>query len=84
MTDERETAWFRLHDALEAWPGWRVTPADYQAEEKPWPRWHVTVHDAAVRGRQARRAAVEGTGATEVEALEALSARLEVRMKVMR
>jgi hypothetical protein len=39
---------------------------------------------AAVRGRYARRAAIEETGATEVEALEALRARLEVRVKVMR
>jgi hypothetical protein len=58
-----------------------MTPSNYHAEEKPWPRWHVTVHHATVRGRRARRPAIEATGATEVEALDQLAALLEVRAR---
>jgi hypothetical protein len=73
MIEAREAAWWRVHAALELRHGWAVTPASYHAEERPWPRWHVSAVDARRLGRRARHAALEGVGATEIEALEMLA-----------
>jgi hypothetical protein len=77
VTDVREAAWWAVHAALALRPGWAVTPAAYHAEERPVPRWHVTAVDARRLGRRARHAALEGVGATEIEALEVLARLLE-------
>lgn len=50
-------------------PGWAVGPASYHGEAAAW---HVAAIDLRPRGRQARREAIEATGATEVEALAKL------------
>jgi hypothetical protein len=73
---EREAAWDRVHDALARLPGWRAPQAQYHAEER---RWHVTAYDGRPLGRGKPHEALEGTGATEAEALEELARRLENR-----
>lgn len=51
-----------------ACPGWAVGPCQYHGEDATW---HVAAVDLRPRGRQARREAIEATGATEVAALVA-------------
>jgi hypothetical protein len=77
--DPREAAWWRIHEALERLPGWRVTPASDHADEHPATRWHVTAVDGRNLGRRTRHPALEGVGPTEIEALEMLARLLEER-----
>ena len=81
MSDAREAAWWRIREALERLPGWRVTPTDDRAEERPTARWHVTAVDGRNLGRRGRHEGLEGLGATEVEALDALARLLEERFE---
>jgi len=74
--DERERAWGAVHDALAQMPGWAVGPCTFHAEVA---LWHVTAIDLRPRGRYAKREAITGTGATEIEALDALVQLLEAR-----
>lgn len=57
-------------------PGWALGPCQYHADGD---LWHVVVIHVAVRGRQARREAMEATGPTEVAALDALVEMIEAR-----
>lgn len=79
MSDDKTTAWGRVHEALERLPGWRVTPCTFHESERPSPRWHVTAAQVGVAGRSGQRASLEGVGATEQEALEMLARLLEER-----
>jgi len=74
--DEREHAWGAVHDAIAQMPGWAVGPCSYHAEVA---RWYVAAIDLRPRGRYAKREAITATGATEIEALNALVALLEAR-----
>jgi hypothetical protein len=74
--DERERVWGAVHDALARMPGWAVGPCTYHAEVA---LWHVSAIDLRPRGRYAKREAITGTGATEIEALDALVQLLEAR-----
>ena len=74
--DEREGAWAGVHDAIARMPGWAVGPCTYHGEVA---LWHVTVVDLRPRGRYAKREAITGAGATEIEALGALVELLEAR-----
>jgi hypothetical protein len=57
-------------------PGWAVGgPASYHDDAL----WHVTAVDLRPRGRQAKREAIEATGATEVDAVRRLVELLETR-----
>jgi hypothetical protein len=80
MSDDRETAWGRVHEAMERLPGWRVTPASDQADEPAASRWRVSAVDGRSLGPRGKREVVEGAGATEVEALEMLARQLEDRL----
>jgi hypothetical protein len=62
-------------------PGWAVGPCAYHAEVA---LCHVTAIDLRPRSRYARREAITGTGPTEIEALDALMALLEVRQVIGR
>ena len=79
IMDDREAAWWRVHEALGRLPGWQVNSSSFHEEERPWPRWHVTAVHVSVPGRHARRQVIEGLGATEVEAVEMLARLLEER-----
>ena len=70
MTDERERAWAALHDSIARMPGWAVGPSSYHGDDE---RWHVAAIDLRPRGRYAKREAIEATGATEIDALRALT-----------
>ena len=72
--DEREHAWAAVHDALVRMPGWAVGPCTYHGEVG---FWYVAAIDLRRRGRYAKREAITATGATEIDALEALAALLE-------
>ena len=74
--DERERAWASVHDAMTQMPGWAVGPCTYHGEVA---LWHVAAIDLGPRGRQAKREAITATGTTEVAALKALVALVEVR-----
>jgi hypothetical protein len=74
---ELEAAWAAVHDAIAAMPGGAAGPASYHGEAASW---HVTAVDLRPRGRQAKREAIEATGATEVAALGALARLLEARI----
>ena len=74
--DERERAWAALHDAIAQKPGWAVGPCVYHGDRA---LWHITAVDLRPRGRYAKREAITATGATEVAAVRALVALLEVR-----
>ena len=74
--DERERAWAALHDSIARMPGWAVGPCSYHGEVA---LWHVAAIDLRPRGRQAIREAITATGATEIAALEALTALLVAR-----
>jgi hypothetical protein len=74
--DERERAWWAVHDAMARMPGWAVGPCTYHAEVA---LWHVAAIDLRPRGRYAKREAITATGATEIEALDALVQLLEAR-----
>ena len=74
--DERERAWGTVHDAIAQLPGWAVGPCTYHGEVA---LWHVTAIDLRPRGRYAKREAITGAGATEIEALGALVELLEAR-----
>jgi hypothetical protein len=77
VTDaEREHAWGAVHDAIAQMPGWVVGPCTYHAEVA---LWHVTAIDLRPRGRYAKREAITATGATEIDAFDALVALLEAR-----
>jgi hypothetical protein len=69
--DARERSWAAVHDAIAAMPGWAVGPATYHGEAASW---HVAAIDLRPRGRRAKREAIEATGATEIIALDALTA----------
>ena len=58
-------------------PGWAVGPCQYHGAEASW---QVAAIDLRPRGRQAKREAIEASGATEVAALEALAALLDARI----
>ena len=75
MTD-REAAWWAVHDGLAHLPGWTVSRAEYHGEEG---RWHVPAVDTTNRGRRAMHGSISGSGATEIEALEALALWLSTR-----
>jgi len=68
--DERERAWADVHDAMTQMPGWAVGPGTYHGEVA---LWHVAAIDLRPRGRYAKREAIEATGATEIDALRALT-----------
>ena len=74
--DERERAWWAVHDAIARMPGWALGPCTFHAEVA---LWHVTAIDLRPRGRYAKREAITGTGATEIEALGVLVQLLEAR-----
>jgi len=74
--DEWERAWGTVHDAIAQMPGWAVGPCTYHGEVA---LWHVTAIDLRPRGRYAKREAITGAGATEIEALGALVELLEAR-----
>lgn len=57
-------------------PGWAVGPCQYHADD---PLWHVTAVDLGPRGRQAKREAIEATGATVITALGVLVELLAAR-----
>jgi hypothetical protein len=67
--DDRERAWGTVHDAIAQMPGWAIGPCTYHGDGA---LWHVTAIDLRPRGRYAKREAITGTGATEIEALDAL------------
>jgi hypothetical protein len=74
--DERERAWGAVHDAIAQMPGWTVGPCSYHGEVA---LWYVAAIDLRPRGRYAKREAITGTGATELEALGVLVQLLEAR-----
>jgi hypothetical protein len=74
--DEREAAWAAVHDAIAHLPGWAVGPCNYHGDGA---HWHVAAIDLRPRGRQAIRETITATGATEIAALEALTALLVAR-----
>jgi len=74
--DARLAAWDRIHGALARPPGWRVSPPKLHPEAR---RWHATAHDGRNLGRGKPHEAMEGVGATEVEAIEDLAGLLEAR-----
>ncbi len=75
MTDEREQAWWALHDALP--PGWR---AGRSAQYDPGRRvWVVAAVNERTTGRGNVPGSVEGTGQNEVEAVRDLTRKLEPR-----
>jgi hypothetical protein len=65
-----------VHDALAQMTGWAVGPCTYHGDGA---LWHITAVDLRQRGRYAKREAITVTGATEIAALRALVALLEVR-----
>jgi hypothetical protein len=69
--DDRKRAWAAVHEAIARMPGWAVGPCQYHGESA---LWRVTVLDLRPRGRRAKREAIEATGATEIIALDALTA----------
>lgn len=74
MTDEREQAWFGIHELLP--PGWTVTPASYHSEERAW---YVTAVDLRQRRRGAKHEAIEGLGDDELEAVRDLARKVGAR-----
>ena len=74
--DEREDAWGTIHDVIGQMPGWAVEPCTYNGDDG---LWHITAIDLRPRGRYAKREAITATGVTEIAALDALTALLEVR-----
>jgi hypothetical protein len=74
--DERERAWWAVHDAMARMPGWAVGPCTYHVEAA---LWHVTAVDLRPRGRHAKREAITATGETEIASLGALVELLEAR-----
>jgi hypothetical protein len=76
VVDDREHAWWAVHDALAQLPGWAVGPCTYHGEVA---LWQVAVIDLRPRGRYAKREAITGTGATEIADLGALVALLAAR-----
>jgi hypothetical protein len=67
--DERERAWAAVHETIARMPGWAAGPCSLHGETA---LWHVAAVDLNPRGRQAKREAIEATGATEVAALRVL------------
>jgi hypothetical protein len=74
--DARERVWAAVHAAIPLTPGWAVGPCVYHGDGG---LWHVAAVDLRPRGRQAKREAIEATGATEIAALRALAALLDAR-----
>ena len=58
-------------------PGWRASAPQLHPERR---RWHAVAYDGRNLGRGKAHEAIEGTGATEVEAIEALARMLEDRV----
>lgn len=73
----REQAWASVHLAVADMPGWAVGPCEFDAEAA---LWYVSAIDLRPQGWQATREALTGSGASEVEALRALVARIEDRL----
>lgn len=73
MPDEREEAWFAIHDALPA--GWRIGRAQYDPGRHAW----VVAAHAPTNGRGRIPESLEGLGADEIAALWDLHHKLEAR-----
>ena len=67
---DRLAAWDRVHAALALLPGWRATAPQHRRDER---RWLATAYDARKLGRGKVHEALEGSGATEAEAVDALA-----------
>jgi hypothetical protein len=74
--DERERAWFRLHDALPS--GWRVGPAGYDPGRH---RWVVSAWSPVGGRRRPPDETIEGEGIDELGAVTDLATTLEERAR---
>ena len=76
MSDDRLTAWDRVHRSLALLPGWHVLPPRLHVEAR---RWHVTAYAGRHHARGKVHESIDAVGATEAQAIEALARQLENR-----